>query len=40
LFTRSREPISRPVRVLGAEHPDTLITRANLASWTGEAAMR
>ena len=24
-------------RVLGAEHPDTLITRANLASWTGEA---
>ncbi|WP_030453282.1 tetratricopeptide repeat protein [Herbidospora cretacea] len=24
-------------RVLGAEHPDTLNTRANLASWTGEA---
>ena len=24
-------------RVLGPEHPDTLITRANLARWTGEA---
>ncbi|MEU8364955.1 tetratricopeptide repeat protein, partial [Nonomuraea sp. NPDC048882] len=24
-------------RVLGAEHPDTLITRHNLAYWTGEA---
>ena len=24
-------------RVLGAEHPDTLTARANLASWTGEA---
>jgi hypothetical protein len=25
------------VRVLGPEHPDTLITRANLAYWTGMA---
>ena len=24
-------------RVLGAEHPDTLTARANLARWTGEA---
>jgi hypothetical protein len=24
-------------RVLGAEHPDTLIDRSNLAHWTGEA---
>ena len=24
-------------QVLGAEHPDTLITRGNLARWTGEA---
>jgi hypothetical protein len=24
-------------RVLGPQHPDTLISRANLASWTGEA---
>ena len=24
-------------RVLGAEHPDTLTTRANLAYWTGQA---
>jgi hypothetical protein len=24
-------------RVLGAEHPDTLTTRHNLASWTGQA---
>ena len=24
-------------RVLGAEHPDTLNTRANLARWTGHA---
>jgi hypothetical protein len=24
-------------RVLGAEHPDTLATRANLARWTGQA---
>ena len=24
-------------RVSGAEHPDTLIARANLARWTGEA---
>jgi hypothetical protein len=24
-------------RVLGAEHPDTLTTRANLARWTGQA---
>ncbi len=24
-------------RVQGAEHPDTLTTRANLAYWTGEA---
>jgi hypothetical protein len=24
-------------RVLGAEHPDTLTTRNNLAGWTGEA---
>ena len=24
-------------RVLGPGHPDTLITRANLARWTGEA---
>ena len=24
-------------RVQGAEHPDTLTTRANLASWTGRA---
>ena len=23
-------------RVLGAEHPDTLTTRSNLAYWTGE----
>ena len=28
-------PSSEPV--LGAEHPDTLDTRANLARWTGEA---
>ena len=28
-------PVSE--RVLGAEHPDTLTTRANLAYWTGEA---
>ncbi len=24
-------------RVLGPEHPETLIARANLADWTGEA---
>ncbi len=24
-------------RVLGPEHPDTLITRGNLARWTGQA---
>ena len=24
-------------RVLGPEHPDTLTTRRNLASWTGQA---
>ena len=24
-------------RVLGAEHPDTLTTRGNLARWTGDA---
>ena len=24
-------------RVLGAEHPDTLTARRNLASWTGQA---
>ena len=24
-------------RVLGADHPDTLNTRANLAWWTGQA---
>ncbi|MFD0480962.1 tetratricopeptide repeat protein [Nonomuraea thailandensis] len=24
-------------RVLGADHPDTLTTRHNLAYWTGEA---
>ena len=24
-------------RVLGSEHPDTLIARASLARWTGEA---
>ncbi|RSM38071.1 hypothetical protein DMB66_59230, partial [Actinoplanes sp. ATCC 53533] len=28
-------PISE--RVLGPDHPDTLIVRANLAGWTGEA---
>jgi hypothetical protein len=25
------------LRVLGPDHPDTLITRANLARWRGEA---
>ena len=25
------------MRVLGAEHPDTLTARANLAAWAGEA---
>jgi hypothetical protein len=24
-------------RVLGAQHPDTLAARANLARWTGQA---
>ncbi len=41
--TRRRPATSTPrccqseERVLGAEHPDTLTTRANLAYWTGQA---
>jgi hypothetical protein len=27
-------------RVLGAEHPDTLATRASLDDWTGEEVRR
>ena len=38
---RGPRPVRRPAalreRVLGAEHPDTLSTRANLAYWTGRA---
>ena len=27
----------RSIRILGSDHPDTLTTRSNLASWLGES---
>ncbi|MFJ5695081.1 tetratricopeptide repeat protein [Arthrobacter sp. NPDC093125] len=36
-LTQFRELLDDQLRVLGPDHPDTLGTRSNLASWTGQA---